>query len=411
MDRLVPAALDVMKDRPAGRQWLVPEIHDLLSERNLVPEWLGHWHLASLLRLSEKVDYLGRLRVAAKDSGQERRLEYQDLLEEILEEAGAPLPFDELLRRARVHTDLADGGAYSTTLVAPFVRLDETLVGLVDRDIPGGPEAVAAAIDGVVQQLTGTQQGMTPHQATELVRSLSESHAAWSQQLVASLLRSEPRIRIDRSRNIGLDAWDDVRCPGRQEFIRREVLAAGGALDMEVMYRRLVAVFGRAPDRSALGLLVREAGLTIEGNRIARATSLAPEAPPSRPVAKLEGIPAELREMFEELANEPLSAVADLRVQVAEHLAALEQEHRVNEFVDLAGGRALARDCNRLLDRWESLPLPERRLAHAAVRYFISWEDLEHDLDIGGLDDDKHIMNSVLAHLGLVEEADAVPSA
>jgi hypothetical protein len=408
MDRLVPAALDVMKDRPAGRQWLVPEIHDVLCERNLVPEWLGHWHLASLLRLSEKVDYLGRLRVAAKDSGQERRLEYEDLLEGVLDEAGSPLPFDELLRRARVHTDLAEGGAYSTTLVAPFVRLDETLVGLVDRDIPGGPEAVAAAIDGVVQQLTGTHQGMTPHQATELVRALSECHSLWSQQLVASLLRSEPRIRIDRSRNIGLDAWDDVRCPGRHEFIRREVLAAGGALDLEVMYRRLEAVFGRAPDRSALGLLVREAGLTIEGNRIARPTSLAPEAPPSQTVAKLEGIPAELREMFEELANEPLSAVADLRDQVAEHLAALEQEHQVNEFVDLAGGRALARDCDRLLDRWETLPLPERHLAHAAVRYFISWEDLEHDLDIGGLDDDKRIMNSVLAHLGLVEENNAV---
>ncbi|MEN9580525.1 MAG: hypothetical protein RJA70_3534, partial [Pseudomonadota bacterium] len=79
MERLVPAALEIMKERPSGRQWLVPEIHEQLREQGGLPDWLGHWHLASLLRLSATVDYLGRLRVASKDTGQER-LHYEALL-------------------------------------------------------------------------------------------------------------------------------------------------------------------------------------------------------------------------------------------------------------------------------------------------------------------------------------------
>lgn len=437
MERLVPPALEIMQERPVGRQWLVPEIHDALRERSLVPDWLGHWHLASLLRLSGRVDYLGRLRVATKDSGHDRRLEYADVLEQVLEEAGGPLEFDELLRRARERTDISESSATMLVREAPFVRLDETRVGLVERDIPGGPASVATAVEAVIQRLTETGHGLTPHQATRLVNGLSAAHATWTQPLVTSVLRSEPTLRIDRSRNIGLDVWDDARCPTRAEFIRREVQRAGGTLAIHELNARLEDVYGRAPDRSALGVLAREHGLTIDGDLITRASSVAPkvaapepepapasgvapstdlaaaaatpEPPPSGEIlagAQLEGIPAELREMFDDLVKEPLWSVADLRALVAEHVADLEREHQVNEFVDLPGAHEVAAHCYRLLDRWDTLPLPERHLAHAAVRYFVSWHDVEHDLDIGGLDDDKRIMNAVLAHLGLSEDTD-----
>ena len=69
---------------------IVPELHEALHERGLVPDWLGHWHLASLLRLSGQVHYLGRLRVALKDSGQEDRLQYLELLQSIATEPGEP---------------------------------------------------------------------------------------------------------------------------------------------------------------------------------------------------------------------------------------------------------------------------------------------------------------------------------
>jgi hypothetical protein len=420
MQRLVPAVIDVMKERPAGRQWLVTDLHDALQEQGLIPEWLGHWHLGSLLRLSGQVDYLGRLRVALKGSGSEERLYYEDLLEQVLEEAGGPLDFNELLTRARQRSDIPEASATLLVRSAPFVRLDETRVGLLERDIPGGPSAVAAAIEAIVQTLKTTQVGLTRHQATLIVQALSPEHATWTRQLVSSVLRNEASIRIDRAKNIGLDDWDDVRCPNRSEFIHREVQKAGGRLTVAEINTKLEATYGRALDRSALGVIVRDLGLTIEGDTITRPLSVPPsgESQPlmtdgasqplvSRVTVAVPGIPPELRDLFEELVHHPLSDPNELRHLVDQHLAEMEAEHRVNEFVDVEGARTLARQCHDLLDRWDTLLIPDRHFANAAIRYFVSWQDLEHDLAVGGLDDDKKIMNAVLLHLGIEERLKA----
>lgn len=410
LERLVPAAIEVMGERPEGRQWLVPEIHEALREKGLLPEWLGHWHLASLLRVSGQVDYLGRLRVATRGSGNEERLLFEEALEQVLEEAGAPLAFQDLLTRVRARTDISETRAGLIVREAPFVRLDEQLIGLVERDIPGGPQTVVAAIEAVVAHLTQTQRGITPHQATVLVRGLSPLHATWSRQLVTSVLRNEASLRIDRSRNIGLDAWDDVRCPTRAGFIHREVEHAGGALSISELNALVESVYGSAPDRSSLGVLVREAGMEIHGDRVVRPAVTPVEAeeapPPSRVGINLTGIPVELREMFEELVQRPLTDLSVLRSKVQEHVADIEHEHQINEFVDLEGARQLGQHCLELLERWDTLTSADRHLVHAAVSYFISWDDYESDLDIGGLDDDKQIVAAVRSYLGMEQLAD-----
>jgi hypothetical protein len=56
MARVVPPVLEVLQREPPERQWLANEIFDDLRESVELPEWLGHWHLAALLRKS------GRLR-------------------------------------------------------------------------------------------------------------------------------------------------------------------------------------------------------------------------------------------------------------------------------------------------------------------------------------------------------------
>lgn len=403
--KLVPAAIEVMSARPVGRQWLVPEIHEELELARLLPDWLGHWHLASLLRLSGQVDYLGRLRVALKGSEQQERLHFEELLLELLEDAGEPLGFEELLRRARQRTDIHDQTAKLMVSQAPFVRLDRERVGLVERDIPGTPESLVAAVEAVTEQLSSTQQGLTAHQATELVRSLSELHAGWSRELVLSVLRSEATLRIDRSRNIGLDEWDDARCPNRTEFVRREVQRAGGKLSVTTLNERLAALYGRAPDPASLGQLADQAGLVRSEDHLLQQEAELDQAPASIGTTHLDGIPTELREMFGDLVKEPLSQPSELRQQVEAHVQAFLKEHQVNEFVDLAGAQRLAAQSRLLLEQWEHLPLGQRHLAHAAIRYFVIAENVEADFDIGGLDDDKRIMTAVLEHLGLNDGA------
>jgi hypothetical protein len=289
--------------------------------------------------------------------------------------------------------------------VQPFVRIDESRIGLVERDIPGGPQAVAAAIEAVVRVLHESQLGLTPHRATQIVNALAGSHATWTRQLVTSVLRNESAIRVDRTKNIGLDEWDDVRCPTRSEFMRREVQHAGGRLEVSQLCARMAAFYGRAPDRGSLGVMAQQVGLTIVGDTISRVDSIAPEPAAPRVGMNLIGIPTELREMFQDLVEEPLSDVAALREQVKQHVDAIAEAHLVNEFVDLCGAHALAAQCNLLLSLWESLPISDRQVANAAVRYFVSWDDVENDLDVGGLDDDKQIMNAVFTYLGLHEPA------
>src|SRR5690606_34201723 len=96
-----------------------------------------------------------------------------------------------------------------------------------------------------------------------------------------------------------------------------------------------------------------------------------------------------------------LTEPSELRQQIEAHVQAFLKEHQVNEFVDLEGARQLAGQSQLLLERWDGLTAAERHLAHAAIRYFVIAENVEADFDIGGLDDDKRIMNAVLEHLGL----------
>jgi plasmid stabilization system protein ParE len=402
-NKLVPECLSLMQTRPEGRQWLIPDLHEELLTKGLVPEWLGHWHLASLLRKSDQVEYLGRLRVALRGSAAER-LQFEDVFLDLLTEAGRPLPKDELLAKARERTDVREATALVMLKEAPFVRLDDSLIGLVERDVPGGAEAVAQAIAVVTDHLTNTQVGLTPFQAQQLIAHLSDVHRTWSLPLVKSLLRSEPTLRIDRSKNVGLAEWDDARFPARAEFLRREVLQNNGQMSVEELSERMQTVFGTRPERAQLAVLANQVRLTLDGPHIRLPhPDSAPHhaAPEPETATHIAGIPVELQQTLTELMREEALDAVTLSAQVDAHLRAFEREYRINEFVELTLARRLTEQAKQLLTRWNFLTPGQKRIAQAAIRYFVLVEDVESDFDIGGLDDDAKVMGAVLEHLGI----------
>ena len=86
------------------------------------------------------------------------------------------------------------------------------------------------------------------------------------------------------------------------------------------------------------------------------------------------------------------------------HLDYLRESVARNEFLDLTLAKRLASECHRLLEAVSSdgTEEPERRLARAAVRYFIQDEDGDSDADsILGLDDDALVLDAVIRELGL----------
>lgn len=134
------------------------------------------------------------------------------------------------------------------------------------------------------------------------------------------------------------------------------------------------------------------------------------EGPPSRRVPKLvppsegepiRGLPPVAREVFERLMAEPLRDVEDLRKEVRDYVVVIENAARENPYVDDILARDIARVCEGLFDAVnERTPAWARRQIQAAARYFVTEEDGDSDLAIGGLDEDAAVANAVAQHLG-----------
>lgn len=457
MERLVPSCIEMMTELPAGRQWLVTELHDSLREAGKLPEWLGHWHLASLLRRSGQVHYLGRLRVSLSVEGhRQERLHLSDAVLTVLQAAGAPLPSKTIAERVRQQTDIHDLTLKQLLLSSPFVRVEEDLYGLIERDVSGGSQAIARAVEAVVEELATRQRGLTMYQAYQIAT--AEAGERWSQELVSSLLRSEPQLRLSRSGHVGLSSWDDVRATTRGEFIRQQTERAGGRLEVAGLQRALRDTYGRELDGSELASECHRNQLQLDGDVIvlpangvgeslaakepARDVTRRPssaassdasfvvapsvaspqdlpapsnqEPPPTvrgtsgdEPDAlvdlrgRVQGLPAAARQHFEELLQQPLQAPLDLLERARAHLADIEAAGHHNEFIDISLAKTLLERMQRLLERVEALSPITRRIAQAAVLYFISTEDAEDDFDLGGLEDDEAVLSAVIAHLEL----------
>lgn len=120
------------------------------------------------------------------------------------------------------------------------------------------------------------------------------------------------------------------------------------------------------------------------------------------PAAIVAAIPSEARALFDELMAEAPRSVEALRGEVTSYMrvvaqAAVHRPHvgtRSAERLSLASYQLLS-----LLD--DSTPPAARRVAQAAVRYFVVEHDGVSDLDQeGGFDDDVAVMNAALHAFG-----------
>ncbi len=114
------------------------------------------------------------------------------------------------------------------------------------------------------------------------------------------------------------------------------------------------------------------------------------------------GIPADARDLVTTLLGDDLQPVAQLRSELDAHLEAIEAARARNEYVDVSLALRLADVSRALLDEAESQGNDHaRRLAQAAVRYFILDDDGENDLtSVHGLVDDAEVCNAVARALG-----------
>lgn len=122
---------------------------------------------------------------------------------------------------------------------------------------------------------------------------------------------------------------------------------------------------------------------------------------PQDPGVPVAGIPKLARPVFERLLTEPLRDPEDLRREVALYVSMLTSAADDDPSVEDQLGRDIARTCDGLLMAiTEATPEHARRQIQAAARYFVTEEDGDSDLAIGGLDEDVAVANAVALHLG-----------
>lgn len=212
MDRLVPAAVRLMEQDAPERQWLASELRADLLESIEIPEWLTDYHLSALLRHSGKVRYLGRHRVSLLDAP-DGRLRFHEELVRILRDHGAPMPRQELVAALRRKTD-AHEATLKVYLAGPqFLRCSEDLIGLMQRDLPGGAEALAEATEHLAGLLERREEGLgAPRLWLEVIR-LGPIHAQWTPEMCLSVVRGDARFRLSTAGAVGLSSWGSVRVP------------------------------------------------------------------------------------------------------------------------------------------------------------------------------------------------------
>lgn len=268
---LGPVVASIMEASGPERQWSCIELVDDLRDAVELPDWLGPWHLSSLLRSSDRVVYLGRLRVTLPGvAGEGGRVHVREHFVRVLTEAGQPLTTEALFTAARASIDFGDLHARLMLIRPPFVKCDDDTWGLVDRDLPGGAPAAEAAVEHVETVLQRRDRGLTAHQLQRELHTLGAAHSRWTREMCVGVLRGSPSFRISRSGNVGLADWDTVRVPTRHALVDDCLKEGSGRVSLDAVQARVEALYGTRPNRADVTSMAARIGGRVEGEWVVR---------------------------------------------------------------------------------------------------------------------------------------------
>jgi superfamily I DNA/RNA helicase/mRNA-degrading endonuclease RelE of RelBE toxin-antitoxin system len=267
---LVPAAVRIVEELGPERQWYCGELLDELREDHDIPEWLTPFGLGALIKASDALRYLGRLRVALPSTQEtERRVYVHEAAEQLLLDAGEPLSDEELLSKLNERLGMSEHGAM-VFMRPQFVRIDADHIGLLSRDVPGGAAAIAEAGAHIEGVLARRGRGLSDFHVHEQIVGLSQDHTLWSRQLAMSVLRSDGRFRLSQSGAVGLATWESTGVPTRLELVRGAIDDSGGRVSIDAVMARIEAHYGERPSRVALLGLALPVGRVQDGDWLVR---------------------------------------------------------------------------------------------------------------------------------------------
>jgi hypothetical protein len=187
----------------------------------------------------------------------EARLRLEDAVRSAFRSARTPLSLEAMGERIRQRMDVSDETLAVMLAHSPFVQRNSDQYGLLTRDVPGGHDAVATALNAIVETLGQSRRVLRLSAAFELAR--EHAKQPWSIELVRSLIGSDPALCLSPGDDVRLRRWEHARrvaaselaCPGMPPSARPrfEKLSQSAPADGELS--RLL--------RSQLGRLERAA--------------------------------------------------------------------------------------------------------------------------------------------------------
>jgi superfamily I DNA/RNA helicase len=269
--KLAPLAIQLIEENGPERQWSCTDLVASLREELELPAWLEHWHLAAILRRSEGIEYLGRLRVALPGViADSERIHVDDAARKIIETAGEPVSWESLTRQLRAKLDVTDIALVGLLNRPPFLKVSKRMFGLLARDLPGGVDAMAEALDELEAILERRQRGLSAKFVHKELNALSSLHAQWSQEICLAVVRTDPRFRLTISGNVGLASWENVRVPSKLDIVQEALQKANGRVSVAAVQERIEALYGEVPDRIGLGQMANRFGARLDGEWLAR---------------------------------------------------------------------------------------------------------------------------------------------
>lgn len=294
-DRLAPHCEAWMRTHGPERQWTCAELAAALTRQNVeVPTWFSPCTLGAMLTRSGRVRNLGRFVVALLGVTDTRTL-VRDVLTEVLEHAGAPLPSATLFERVHARRG-ATSQSLADELSEPcFVEVSPGVWGLLERDLPGGSQAAHEAAERTIAMLQARGCGLSLVECMYCLRVQNALCYTWTDTMVRSAWRHSPELCVGAGpgRVVSLAAWGESRLPPPREIALRCLAEGGGRIAVGTVLARIALLHGefvsaRALVRSLGGDGVRQEGAELVAHGAPPSAGLLPDLPPDAGVVFTE---------------------------------------------------------------------------------------------------------------------------
>lgn len=267
-ERLLPVAFAAMKGGEPGRPWSQGAVLEGVRRTIALPAWLDEWHMGALLSQSPRIRRLRSGGLVLVDAlGSKRHHSLNTELLRILREHGKPIPEDTLVRELG-GTSFPLRSIQTALMGRRFLRCDAAHYGLASRDLPGGLDARELALNHVAAELERIGRGLGDGELLREIQPLSASHAKWTREMCASVVRSDPRFWSSKAGGAGLATWEAPRVLRRDELLSQCLEEAGGRASVKTVEQRILAYYGKAMAVAAIRALAKRLGAALKGDWI-----------------------------------------------------------------------------------------------------------------------------------------------